>query len=90
MPPGQISGGSDYDSLAHLAYAGLQADGTYISLFFLSHLYLGLGDRETALDLIETAYAERDGNLIWNFSDPILNELREEPRFKELKQKLNI
>ncbi|MFW6274993.1 MAG: hypothetical protein ACOC2P_04040 [Spirochaetota bacterium] len=49
------------------------------------HLYLGFGSRETAYE-----EWDRDGNLIWNFSDPILNELREEPRFKELNQKLNI
>ncbi len=103
-----LSGKSDYDSLAHLAYAyarngqsekcreilhdmlAEQNQGNYISPFFLSHPYLGLGDIGTALDLLETAYDERDGNLIWNFADPILNELREKPRFKALRQKLKI
>ena len=48
-------------------------------------MYLALGDKERAIDEMERAYRERDGNGIGNINvDPMLDELRDNPRFKAL------
>ncbi len=104
----ELSGHSDHDSLAHLAYVCARkgdeersqeilgsmlterADGRYVSPFFLATVYLGLGDRDQALELLEQARVEHDLNLVWNLPDPILDELRDEPRFRDLVHKLAI
>ncbi|MEO7457743.1 MAG: tetratricopeptide repeat protein, partial [Gemmatimonadaceae bacterium] len=53
----------------------------YISAFTLSQVHLGLGDRETALSLLESAVAERSYNLSFVASAQPFDSLRGEPRF---------
>jgi hypothetical protein len=46
--------------------------------------------RNGALTWIEKACDDRDLNLVWNFTDPILDPLRGTPRFKAVKKKLGL
>lgn len=61
----------------------------HIPPFNLAIVYLGLGDRERALDYLEQAYAANSQWLCWLKMDRIFAPLRAEPRFKELLKKTN-
>ena len=56
----------------------------YISPYYQALVYTGLGDRETAFTYLEKAFEERDEWLIWLGTEPKLDDLRSDPRFKEL------
>ena len=56
--------------------------------FNLAIVYLGLGDRERALDYLEQAYASSSQWMGWLKGDRIFQPLRSEPRFVVLMRKL--
>jgi eukaryotic-like serine/threonine-protein kinase len=60
-----------------------------VAPFNLAMVYLGLGDRERALDNFERAYATDSEFLFWLGQDHIFETLRKEPRFVALLKKLN-
>jgi hypothetical protein len=51
---------------------------------------LGLGNLDRALDWTETAFAERRGWLVYLNVNPILDPLREHPRFLDLVRRMNL
>jgi hypothetical protein len=52
-------------------------------------MYLALGDKERAIDEMERAYRERAGSDVFLIKvDPLLDELRGNPRFEALVQKV--
>jgi eukaryotic-like serine/threonine-protein kinase len=60
----------------------------YVPPFNLAIVYLGLGDRATALDYLDRAYAAKSQWLIYLKGDRIFDPLRSEPRFAALLKKL--
>jgi len=56
----------------------------YISPVDLAMIHIGLGEKETALDWVERAIAERRGWAAYLRVHPIVDPLRGEPRFNEL------
>jgi tetratricopeptide (TPR) repeat protein len=65
-----------------------QSSHGYIPAFNLALGYLGLGDRERALDALERAYASDSQWLGWLKMDHTFDPLRAEPRFVALLKKL--
>ncbi|HYT83348.1 MAG TPA: protein kinase [Gemmatimonadales bacterium] len=61
-----------------------KAHQEYVSPVPFAMLHLALGDRQRALDWAERAHAERRGWLAYLAVNPILDPLREEPRFRAL------
>jgi len=58
---------------------------TYVSPYNLALVHMGLGENDAALDELERTYEERDGyNIAFINTDPMLDPLRPEPRFKAL------
>ncbi|MGO4884981.1 MAG: winged helix-turn-helix domain-containing protein [Bryobacteraceae bacterium] len=55
-----------------------------VSPYWLSMVYLGLGDRERAVELLEQAHAERAVCLMWLGVEPRFDSLRAEPKVREL------
>lgn len=49
-----------------------------------AYIYLALGDRQRALELLSQAVDERDSRVIWLGVDPRLDALRGDPRFQRL------
>jgi serine/threonine-protein kinase len=62
----------------------------YVSPAALAILHIGLGNTERALDYAEQAYDERRGWLVYFKVNPMLDPLRNEPRFKALVAKLRL
>ncbi|HUY28275.1 MAG TPA: hypothetical protein VMV27_12730, partial [Candidatus Binataceae bacterium] len=61
----------------------------YVPPFTLAIVYLGMGDRERALDYLERAYTSHSQWLCWLKMDRIFDPLRSEPRFIALLKRLN-
>ena len=61
----------------------------YVSPYYFALVYVGLGQREKAIDLLEKAYADRSNGLVFLKAEPALDDLRSDPRFVALEQKLN-
>ena len=53
-------------------------------------MHTALGDRTTALDLLERAYDERDSTIVNLKVDPRLDEIRSEVRFTQLIKRLGL
>jgi Flp pilus assembly protein TadD len=62
----------------------------YVSPAKTATLYAVLGDKRTALDLLEKAYEIRDVNLAWLKVDHNYDSLRSEPRFIALLKKVGL
>jgi len=60
----------------------------YISGYILAHYHLGLGEREQALTELERAYEDRSWLVALLKVDPLYDELRAEPRFQALLDRL--
>jgi len=56
----------------------------YVSPYFLSGIYLGLGQHDRAMEYLEKAHKERAHWLLYLHIDPSMDGLRSIPRFQEL------
>ena len=71
-----------------LAALTSQSKTAYVSPYYLAIVYLGLGEHDVALNWLEKAYSDRSNGLVFLKVDPSLDELRSNPRFQLLEQKL--
>ena len=66
-----------------------EAKSRYVAPYAFAVFYLGLGEKEGALDELERAYQRGDTNYFFVIKvDPFLDELRDQPRFQVLLQKV--
>jgi TolB-like protein/Flp pilus assembly protein TadD len=66
-----------------------EAKSRYVSPYAWALLYCGLGDKQRAIDELERAYETGDTNYVFVIkTDPSLDELRGNPRFEALVQKV--
>jgi len=68
---------------------GLPKD-RYVASFFKAMVWLGLGEKNEALENLEKAYLERESAMAFIKVWPLLDSLRSEPRFKDLLKKMNL
>jgi tetratricopeptide (TPR) repeat protein len=61
----------------------------YVSPANRAAVYLGLGEKEKALDWLEKAYEDRDPIFWWIDGDLLYDSVRSEPRFQALVQKID-
>ena len=61
----------------------------YVSPSNIATVYLGLGEKEKALDWLEKAFDDRDIILWWIESDQLYDSVRDTPRFQPLVQKVS-
>jgi tetratricopeptide (TPR) repeat protein len=57
---------------------------------YFAYLYLALGERDKALDLLTEAVDQREPAVLWLAVDPRVDPLRREPRFTALVQRLGL
>ncbi len=70
--------------------AGVQAARQGLSEANLAYVHLALGERDKALALLESAVSNRDPEVLWISTDPRLDALKEDPRFRQLVSRLGI
>jgi TolB-like protein/DNA-binding winged helix-turn-helix (wHTH) protein len=61
----------------------------YVPPSFIAMIYVGLGDKDRAFALFEKAYAEKFVHP-WVLSDPRLDPIRSDARFKDLKRRIGL
>jgi TolB-like protein/Flp pilus assembly protein TadD len=72
--------------------AGLKtaAQKRYVPATYFGMLYAGVGEKSEALNWLEKAYDERSDGLTWLKVDPMLDDLRADPRFQKLLQRIGL
>jgi len=60
----------------------------YVSSYDLAILYVGLGDKERALEQLNKSFEDRAGFIIYLNVEPLFDPLRADPRFAELVRKM--
>ena len=102
----RLSGSDPYlDGLLGYAYArrgkrstalGLLADlkkrsnHEYVPAFSMAIIYVGLGEQSSGLDMLDKSYTDRSSYLVYARTDPFLDSLRTDPRFKALLERLHL
>jgi tetratricopeptide (TPR) repeat protein len=72
-----------------LAHLREEAKSRYVSGYAMALIFIGLGDKEQAIDALERAYREGAGNDLFTIRvDPMLDDLRGQPRFEALAEKI--
>src|SRR6266850_1051399 len=67
----------------------LEAQGKQLA-YLISVVYANLGDRDQAFHWLDVAYKSRNGALILLKTDPAMDPLRSDPRFRELLKRMNL
>jgi TolB-like protein/Tfp pilus assembly protein PilF len=62
----------------------------YISAYRIASIYVGLGDKDKAVDWLEKACDERSTALVYVKADPVFDDLRGEPRFIAILERLGL
>jgi serine/threonine-protein kinase len=62
----------------------------YVVSYYIASIYASLGDRDNAFTEMENAFKARDWRLLWLKSDPFMNPLRDDQRFKSLVKRMNL
>ncbi|HEV3471440.1 MAG TPA: hypothetical protein VG148_19090 [Pyrinomonadaceae bacterium] len=60
----------------------------YVPAYYTAIIRLGLGEHDRALDWLARAFEERTGFLAFLRVEPMFDPLRDDPRFKELEQRI--
>jgi serine/threonine protein kinase/tetratricopeptide (TPR) repeat protein len=62
----------------------------YVSAYWIAVVYCGLGNKKLALEWLQKAYTERDGNMIFLDVEPIFDPLRSNAQFTLLLKKVGL
>jgi len=62
----------------------------YVSPYNIAQIHAQLGDKNQTLASLEQAYNQRDSNLTYVKVEPAFDEVRSEPQFQQLVQRLGI
>lgn len=65
-------------------------EGSYVTPWQIATLYTRAGMKKEALDWFEKAFEANDPNMPYLKVDPIFDDLRNEPRFKKILEKMNL
>jgi serine/threonine-protein kinase len=60
----------------------------YVSKYHLAFIQAAMGEKDKAFESLESAYKERDGELVFLKTDPKFVVLRSDPRYHELLKKM--
>jgi len=61
-----------------------------VTPFWLAMIYMALGDKNQAFQLLDRCYEERSPWLVWLKTDPALDPLRSDPRYDDLLRRMGL
>lgn len=67
-----------------------QSKDRYVSPYYFAIVYVGLGENDKAMNWLDKAIADRSNGLVFLKVEPELDNLRSNPRFVALQQKLKL
>ncbi len=82
--------GQKAKAAAKLKIAEAPGSDGYTNMYKIAGFYTALNDHQRALDLLESAFARRDSDLIFLNVDPLFVQLRSEPGFRKLIKQMNM
>lgn len=62
----------------------------YVPSFFITIVYIGLGEKDRAFEWLEKAYQERHPHLVNLKVQPVYDPLRSDPRFADLVRRVGL
>lgn len=62
----------------------------HVAPYDLAVAHLGVGDKNTAFEWLQEAYRTRDEGLLWLKVDPVLDEVRNDPRYLTLLKQVGL
>jgi DNA-binding winged helix-turn-helix (wHTH) protein/TolB-like protein/Flp pilus assembly protein TadD len=68
----------------------LRSRDQYIPAFSIAMVYVGLGERDRALEWLERAYQDRSAYMVYAKTDPLLDPVRSDPRFISLLHRMRL
>jgi TolB-like protein/tRNA A-37 threonylcarbamoyl transferase component Bud32 len=89
LPLAYAAAGRRGEALKMLDLAREQSKRGEISPWWLAQMYLGLGEKQKALEWLEKAYEEHDPRMAFLKVEPLLDALRSDPRFQNLLRRMN-
>jgi eukaryotic-like serine/threonine-protein kinase len=82
--------GNRIEALKLLDQLKEEAARSYVPGYCIALIYIGLNEKEEALNRLEKVVNDRSPTLVYYAACPELDDLRGEPRFKEMLQRLNL
>jgi len=76
------------DAMRLLRQMNDMSSKVWVSPLFMARVYVGLGMKDQAIDLIERASEQHDPNMVWMKEDPRMDPIRSHPRYKAVLQRL--
>ena len=67
-----------------------RARTSYVTPVAFTGLYVALGEHDTAFEWLEEAFRDRRGWLAYLKIEPLLEELRPDPRFRRLVERMRL
>lgn len=83
-------GGNKEEAEKLLAVLARQSKDQYVSPYYFAVVYVGLGESEKAMGWLERAFADRSNGLVFMKVEPELDNLRSNPRFLTLQQRVKL
>jgi serine/threonine protein kinase/Tfp pilus assembly protein PilF len=62
----------------------------YVAPHFFAGIHIGLGENDRAIEYLEKAYEEHSHWLIYLHIDPVMDDLRNDPRFQDLLRRVGL
>jgi tetratricopeptide (TPR) repeat protein len=84
------SSGREQKALNVITEMKARAKQRYVSSYAIASVYAGLGDRDQAFEWLEKAYDERSPGLTWLKAEPMLDRIRQDPRYADLLRRMGL
>lgn len=82
--------GNRAEALKILSELQQMSEREYVPPWAIANVYIGLGDRDRAIEWLEKAFQERSTSEIFLKANPGFDPLRSDPRFKALLRHMNL
>ncbi len=85
-----IAWGKRSEALKNLNQLKKASKERYVSAYYFALIYAGLGEADEAFRWLEKAFHDREGRMTLIKVDPLLDNLRSDPRFQDLLKRVGL